>query len=72
MTVKKSNGLTEETLDLTILKPTAKMGLLHGFGIGRRLEQVAAGSLGRKQLVDEEPKWLQTVAMLAGLPGARQ
>jgi PadR family transcriptional regulator len=101
------------TLDLMILKTLANMGPLHGFGIARRIEQVAEGSLalnqgtiypallrleqkgwirsdwgisennrrarfysvtkaGKKQLVDEEAKWQQTVAMLARLLGAVQ
>jgi transcriptional regulator len=101
------------TLDLIILKTLANMGSLHGFGIARRIEQVAEGSLelnqgtvypallrleqkgwirsdwgisennrrarfysvtkaGKKQLVDEEAKWLQTVAVLARLLGATQ
>ena len=96
-----------------ILKTLATMGSLHGFGVARRIEQVAEGSLelnqgtiypallrleqrgwirsdwgisennrrarfysvtkaGKKQLVDEEAKWLQTVAVLARLLGATQ
>ncbi|HVT91706.1 MAG TPA: PadR family transcriptional regulator [Bryobacteraceae bacterium] len=37
------------TLDLMILKTLANMGSLHGFGIARRIEQVAEGSLALNQ-----------------------
>ena len=37
------------TLDLMILKTLASMGSLHGYGIGRRIEQVAEGSLALNQ-----------------------
>src|SRR5215470_15575045 len=101
------------TLDLMVLKTLDSMGPQHGYGIARRIEQVAEGSLelnqgtiypallrleqkgwirsdwgvsennrkarfysvtkaGKKQLVDEEAKWLQTVAVLARLLGATQ
>ena len=101
------------TLDLMILKTLATLGTLHGFGLARRIEQVAQGSLelnqgtiypallrleqrgwissdwglsennrrarfysvtkqGKKQLVDEEARWLQTVAMVARLLGASE
>ncbi len=33
------------TLDLMVLKTLAGLGPLHGYGIARRIEQVAAGSL---------------------------
>jgi hypothetical protein len=33
------------TLDLMVLTTLAGMGRLHGYGIARRIEQVAAGSL---------------------------
>ena len=34
------------TLDLMVLKTLAAMGPLHGYGIARRIEQVAAGRAG--------------------------
>jgi PadR family transcriptional regulator, regulatory protein PadR len=37
------------TLDLMVLKTLAAMGPLHGFGIARRIEQVAEGSLALNQ-----------------------
>jgi PadR family transcriptional regulator, regulatory protein PadR len=37
------------TLDLMVLKTLASMGTLHGFGIARRIEQVAEGSLALNQ-----------------------
>jgi PadR family transcriptional regulator, regulatory protein PadR len=37
------------TLDLMVLKTLAAMGPLHGFGIARRIEQAAAGSLALNQ-----------------------
>jgi len=37
------------TLDLMILKTLESMGSLHGFGIARRIEQVAEGSLALNQ-----------------------
>ena len=37
------------TLDLMVLKTLAGMGPLHGFGIARRIEQVADGSLALNQ-----------------------
>jgi PadR family transcriptional regulator, regulatory protein PadR len=37
------------TLDLMVLKTLAAMGPLHGFGIARRIEQVAQGSLALNQ-----------------------
>ena len=37
------------TLDLTVLKTLDVMGSLHGYGIGRRIEQVAEGSLALNQ-----------------------
>ena len=33
------------TLDLMVLKTLEAMGPLHGYGLARRIEQVAAGSL---------------------------
>lgn len=37
------------TLDLMVLKTLASMGKLHGFGLARRIEQVAQGSLQLNQ-----------------------
>lgn len=37
------------TLDLMILKTLDAMGALHGYGIARRIEQVAEGSLALNQ-----------------------
>src|SRR5438270_13455557 len=37
------------TLDLMVLKTLESMGTLHGYGIARRIEQVAEGSLALNQ-----------------------
>ena len=37
------------TLDLMVLKTLESMGALHGYGIARRIEQVAEGSLALNQ-----------------------
>lgn len=37
------------TLDLIVLKTLAAMGPLHGYGIARRIEQVADGALALNQ-----------------------
>jgi transcriptional regulator len=37
------------TLDLMVLTTVATMGRLHGYGIARRIEQVAAGALTLNQ-----------------------
>src|ERR1051325_5330055 len=37
------------TLDLMVLKTLAGMGSLHGYGIARRIEQAAEGSLALNQ-----------------------
>lgn len=37
------------TLDLMVLKTLASMGPLHGYGIARRIEQAAEGSLALNQ-----------------------
>jgi PadR family transcriptional regulator, regulatory protein PadR len=37
------------TLDLMILKTLDSMGALHGYGVARRIEQVAQGSLALNQ-----------------------
>ena len=37
------------TLDLMVLKTLAAMGPLHGYGIARRIEQIAQGALALNQ-----------------------
>lgn len=37
------------TLDLMVLRTLATMGPLHGFGIARRIEQIAGGSFALNQ-----------------------
>lgn len=37
------------TLDLMVLKTLASLGKVHGYGIARRIEQVAEGSLALNQ-----------------------
>src|SRR5580704_1146288 len=37
------------TLDLMVLKTLASLGKLHGYGIARRIEQMAEGSLALNQ-----------------------
>jgi transcriptional regulator len=37
------------TLDLMVLKTLASMGSLHGYGIARRIEQMAEGTLALNQ-----------------------
>jgi PadR family transcriptional regulator PadR len=37
------------TLDLMVLKTLATMGKLHGFGVARRIEQAASGTLQLNQ-----------------------
>lgn len=37
------------TLDLMVLKTLASMGALHGFGIARRIEQIADGAFALNQ-----------------------
>lgn len=50
---KKPNPKTSEipygTLDLMVLKTLDSMGPLHGFGVARRIEQVAQDSLSLNQ-----------------------
>jgi transcriptional regulator len=55
------------TLDLMVLKTLAAMGPLHGFGIARRIEQAAAGSLALNQgtiypalLRLEQKRWIKS------------
>jgi PadR family transcriptional regulator, regulatory protein PadR len=45
---KHNNEVPYGTLDLMVLK-TLALGPLHGYGIARRIEQVAAGSLNLNQ-----------------------
>ena len=44
-----NNEIPYGTLDLMVLKTLAALGPLHGYGIARRIEQVAAGSLNLNQ-----------------------
>src|SRR5580698_4417367 len=44
-----TNEIPYGTLDLMVLKTLASLGRLHGYGIARRIEQVAAGSLALNQ-----------------------
>jgi transcriptional regulator len=46
--VQKSE-LLHGTLDLMVLKTLNTLGSLHGYGLARRIEQVAAGSLSLNQ-----------------------
>jgi transcriptional regulator len=55
------------TLDLMILKTLDTMGSLHGYGIARRIEQVAEGSLALNQgtiypalLRLEQRRWIRS------------
>jgi transcriptional regulator len=43
------NEVPYGTLDLMVLKTLAAMGPLHGYGIARRIEQVAEGALALNQ-----------------------
>jgi transcriptional regulator len=43
------NEVPYGTLDLMVLKTLAGLGALHGYGIARRIEQVAEGSLALNQ-----------------------
>src|SRR5260370_33224034 len=43
------SGVPYGTLDLMVLKTLDGMGALHGYGIARRIEQVAEGSLELNQ-----------------------
>jgi transcriptional regulator len=44
-----TNEIPYGTLDLMVLKTLASLGQLHGYGIARRIEQVAQGSLALNQ-----------------------
>ena len=46
---QQNNEIPYGTLDLMVLKTLAAMGPLHGYGIARRIEQVAAGALALNQ-----------------------
>ena len=55
------------TLDLMVLKTLDGLGPLHGFGIARRIEQIAAGSLALNQgtiypalLRLEQRRWIRS------------
>lgn len=52
LTINMSSAKSEVpygTLDLMVLKTLSSSGPLHGFGIARRIEQVAQGSLSLNQ-----------------------
>ena len=46
---KSDKDVPYGTLDLMVLTTLASMGRLHGYGVARRIEQVAAGSLELNQ-----------------------
>jgi PadR family transcriptional regulator PadR len=61
------NDVPYGTLDLMVLKTLAAMGPLHGYGLARRIEQVAEGSLALNQgtiypalLRLEQQAWIQS------------
>ena len=43
--MKDRSAILQGTLDLMVLKTLEQMGTLHGYGIGRRIEQVAHDTL---------------------------
>jgi transcriptional regulator len=47
--VDQARDVPYGTLDLMVLKTLAGLGPLHGYGIARRIEQVAQGSLAINQ-----------------------
>jgi PadR family transcriptional regulator, regulatory protein PadR len=47
--MSSSSEVQYGTLDLMVLKTLAGLGPLHGYGIARRIEQVAEGSLALNQ-----------------------
>jgi PadR family transcriptional regulator len=49
MTLPQPSDVPYGTLDLMVLKTLQTMGPLHGFGIARRIEQVAGGALALNQ-----------------------
>jgi transcriptional regulator len=49
MSPRRHSDVPYGTLDLMILKTLAGMGPQHGFGIARRIEQVAEGALALNQ-----------------------
>lgn len=49
MSPENNSEVPYGTLDLMVLKTLAGMGPLHGFGIARRIEQVAEGALALNQ-----------------------
>ena len=46
---ESKSEILQGTLDLMVLKTLAAMGPLHGYGIARRIEQVARGTLSLNQ-----------------------
>ena len=49
MTIPPPSDVPYGTLDLMVLKTLQTMGAQHGFGIARRIEQVARGALTLNQ-----------------------
>jgi PadR family transcriptional regulator PadR len=49
MSTERNSEVPYGTLDLMVLKTLDGMGPLHGFGIARRIEQVAQGALALNQ-----------------------
>src|SRR5687768_18179246 len=49
MSPNNNSEIPYGTLDLMVLKTLAGLGPLHGYGIARRIEQVAQGSLALNQ-----------------------
>jgi transcriptional regulator len=43
--VESRSAILQGTLDLMVLKTLEQMGPLHGYGIGRRIEQIAEQSI---------------------------
>ena len=61
------NEVPYGTLDLMVLKTLAGLGPQHGYGIARRIEQVAEGTLALNQgtiypalLRHEQKKWIKS------------
>ena len=47
--MERRSAILQGTLDLMVLKTLEQLGPLHGYGIARRIEQVAQGSLALNQ-----------------------
>jgi hypothetical protein len=67
--MKRRAGIQRGTLALMVLQTLDVLGLQHGFGIARRVEQISGEQLarvGRKQLQTELTSWHQTADIIAG------